>query len=268
MIMSSLLEIQSAVRRSFVAQDNVEAAAAIIGDGLLPEARLNIYRNTFIGTLTTALRLSFPAVHRLVGAEFFEDSASIFAAAAPPRAAYLNAYGEAFPAFLAQFAPAAALPYLADVARLEWAVNRALHALEVEPLDLGRLEAIDPEGQGRITFITHPSVGLVHSNYPVDAIWRAVITQDDAAMAAIDLESSSAWLLVERREGHIQITTCSEPAWRFACDLFAGHPLEAAIAAAPRVDASILLADHLARGRFADFTFADPNRPYANEARA
>lgn len=266
--MSSLLELQHAVRRSLVAQDNTEVAAEIIADGLLPEARLEIYRNTFIGTLTVALRLSFPAVHRLVGAEFFEGTAGIFAAANPPRNAYLNDYGEAFPEFLGQFAPAASLPYLADVARLEWAVNRALHAADVEPLDLARLAAIDPEDQGRIAFVPHPSIGLVRSNYPVDAIWRAVIAQDDNAMTAIDLEMGPIWLLVERREDGVDVTRCSEPAWRFASALFGGQPLEAAIGAVPEVDASILLADHLARGRLVDFTFAASSSTAAMETSA
>ena len=44
-----------------------------------------------------------------------------------------------FPEFLARFPPAASLAYIADVARLEWAVNRALHAPDAAPLDVARL---------------------------------------------------------------------------------------------------------------------------------
>lgn len=255
--MSSLLELQQAFRRSLVAGDNTEAAAAIIADGLLPEARLNIYRNTFIGTLTTALRLSFPAVHRLVGADFFEGAARIFAAAASPQSAYLNEYGQGFPEFLAQFAPATSLPYLADVARLEWAVNRALHAADVEPLDLARLRAIDPKDQGNIAFVPHPSIGIVHSNYPINEIWRAVIAQDDMAMAEINLASGPVWLLIERREDRVEVTQCNAEAWRFAFALFSGQPLHAVIDySSSNIDASILLADHLAKGWLVDFRIA------------
>jgi hypothetical protein len=251
--MSSLLELQHAIRRSLVAQDDAEAAAAIIADGLAPEVRLSIYRNTFIGASITALRLTFPAVCRLVGAEFFEAAASTFAAAKPPRSGYLNDYGEAFPAFLAEFAPAASLPYIADVARLEWAVNRALHASDVEPLGLARLEAIDPEDHGRVAFVPHPSIGLVRSNYPVDAIWRAVIGQDDAAMAEIDLASGPVCLLIESRDGRIEMTQCRTEVWRFASALFAGEPLQAVIDAGSDINASVLLGDHLAKGRLVDF---------------
>ena len=40
--------------------------------------RLDVYRNTFLSSLTTALRISYPAVHRLVGGEFFEGAAQSF----------------------------------------------------------------------------------------------------------------------------------------------------------------------------------------------
>jgi len=57
----------------------------VLADGLPPEARLGIYRNNFTGTLTAALKLCYPAVHRLVGAEFFEGAARIFIRWSPSR---------------------------------------------------------------------------------------------------------------------------------------------------------------------------------------
>src|SRR5260370_23822662 len=107
--------------------DEGDAAAYVRVGGVSAADRLSIYRNTLYGTLTNALRLSYPAVHRLVGAEFFEASAQKFIEDEPPRGAYLDDYGAGFPDFLARFPAAASVPYLPDVARLEWAVSRALH---------------------------------------------------------------------------------------------------------------------------------------------
>src|SRR5262249_9301267 len=149
------------------------AAGYVLAEGLPPEARLGIYRNNLTGTLTAALKLCYPAVHRLVGAEFFEGAARIFITAEPPRRADLDAYGEGFPAFLAGFPPAGALPYLPGVARLEWAVNRALHARDTEPLDLPHLAAIAAAEHGRVAFRPHPSVALIEADHPVDEVWRA-----------------------------------------------------------------------------------------------
>ena len=251
--MPQLLELQQAIYRSLVKRDDSLAAQYILADGLPPESRLNIYRNTFIGTLTTALRLSYPAVHRLVGAEFFEGAAALFIEAHPPESAYLDEYGAEFPGFLALFPPAAPLAYLPGVARLEWAVNRALHAPDLPGLDVGRLAAVPPADHDRVCFTQHPAVGLVRDNAPVDLIWRAVLDQDDGAMAAIELRSGPVWLLVQRTAVGVEVDRIDASAWRLTEKLFAGRPIEAAIAAAPTANAAGLIAEHLAAGHFVDF---------------
>jgi hypothetical protein len=103
------------MRASLIERDDSRAAACIIDDGLAPEQRLSVYRHTFASNLANALRLSFPAVQRLVGAEFFEGAAQVVAHERPPLSAYLDEYGGGFSDFLARFPAAAALAYLPDV---------------------------------------------------------------------------------------------------------------------------------------------------------
>jgi len=248
----TLLEIQRAVRRSLLAESG-EPDAYVVSDGLSPSARLRVYRNTMLGTLTTALRLSYPAVYRLVGPEFFEGAVRIFIEKEPPHSAYLDEYGIGFAEFLTRFQPATSVTYLPGVASLEWAVSRALHAPDVAPLDLSCLLAVDPADHGRIVFAPHPSVGLVQADRPVDAIWRAVLAEDDAAMAAIDLASGPVWLLVQRFQTGVDVAHLSEREWRFAAQLCAGRRLQAALDEAPDLDASAALTGHLAAGRFTGF---------------
>ena len=58
--MTRLLELQRAVYRSLVEGDDGPAAAHVVTDGIAGAARLGVYRNTFIGSLTAALRLVYP----------------------------------------------------------------------------------------------------------------------------------------------------------------------------------------------------------------
>jgi hypothetical protein len=244
----ALLELQRAVRASLVAHDDTEMARHVIASGFEATERLDVYRNTFTSALVNALRLSYPAVHKLVGAEFFEAAARAFIPVHPPASAYLDDYGRAFPDFLAAFEPASSLSYLPDVARLEWAVCRALHAQDAEALAPRCLAGVS--GAERARFVPHPSVTLLHARYPVDSIWRAVLASDDAALGAIDLASGPAWLLVERRQSGVEVARLPEAEWGFAKALFAARPLHAAIAECPDVDAARALAAHLAAGRF------------------
>jgi hypothetical protein len=251
--MPSLLELQQAMQRTLLDDADGSALHHVVAAGLDPAQRLDVYRNTILGTLTRALRLSYPAVQRLVGEAFFERAAQVFARSHAPRCADLSAYGGEFADFLHGFEPAASIAYLADVARLEWSVNRALHAADVPALDLARLAALQPGDAHRVRFTPHPSVSLLRSEVPVDAIWRAVLQRDDIAMAAVDPQQGVVHLLARRLADEVEVQRLSEPAWRFAKALLEGHALGDALAAAPIAAATEWLARHLAEGCFSAF---------------
>jgi Putative DNA-binding domain len=250
--MPTLLELQRAMRASVV---EGEPAAFVLSLATgVPADRLDIYGNTIFSGLTKALRLAFPAVERLVGAEFFGGAADAFIRQHLPRAAYLDQYGGEFPDFLGRFPPATSLSYLADVAALEWAMNCALHAPDETPLELSQLAILTPQDQGRVSFRAHPSVSLLRSDFPIDDIWRAVLSGDDHALAALDLAAGPVFVLVERGATGIEVTRMEKPAWKFLDALCRGEPLHSAIDSATDLDAPCLLAEHLAVGRFVAFT--------------
>ena len=252
--MLALHELQRAVFRSLVQQDDRAIRTVVRSDGIPAADRLSIYRNTFYGTLTRALRLSFPAIYRLVGAEFFEAVCFEFIKTKPPRSAYLDDYGADFPDFFARFPGTISISYLLDVAQLEWSVNRALHAPDAIPLDVVALSAIPQSEHERVHFVRRPSVNLLRSNHPADTIWRVVLEEDEAGLAAIDLRDAPAWLLVERTSSGIDVKRLTEAAYRFTSALFDGRPLAEAVTLARDIDAPALLAEHLAAGRFVAFS--------------
>ena len=260
--MLTLHDVQTAMRHLLV-DDADPAGVMILADTLVPADRLSIYRNTSRSALTHALRLAYPVVHRLVGEDFFVAAADAFITSEPPHAAWLDLYGGGFPEFLRNFRPAATLSYLPDIARLERAVVRAIHAADAEPLAPSKLATVAPSNHAPVCFVPHPSVSLVSSNYPVDAIWRAVLARDDAALSAIDLDAGAVWLIVGRRADAIEVIRCERERWRFAEALFAGEPLATALDAVGNDDdAPAWLAGHLAGGRFVGFVLPAKSTHY------
>ena len=183
-------------------------------------------------------------------------AAQYFIAEHPPRAACLDFYGDAYPDFLQAFRPAASVPYLADVARLECAVTRALHAPDTERLDPARLAEVAAQDLGRLRLRPEPSLSLLHLRYPADAIWRAVLAGDAAALDAIDPCSGEVFQLVERQASGVEVVRLPADRWRFLQALCDGAPIEEAIDEGLDFDVAAALAEHLARGRFAGFELA------------
>jgi hypothetical protein len=254
----SLLETQRAMLRAIASGEAQLIASIVVSDEIGADERVSIHRNTTINALVKALRLCHPAVHRLVGSEFFEVAAQIFLEQTLPSAALLDEFGADFAAFLGAFEPAASLPYLGDVARLEWTVHHALHAPDALPMDLARLAAVSQQQSGQLRFFAHPSLGFVSVKWPADEIWRAVIAEDDEALLQMDPQPDPQWLLIQRSSSvGAQVQRIPKPHWRFASALCAGECLQDALESARNDGAGLaaaeMLGQLLADGRFTDF---------------
>jgi hypothetical protein len=143
--------------------------------GCDPQRRFDVYRNNHFASLVAALKDSFPVCRALVGEDFFREMARCFAAAQPPRSPVLTEYARLLPAFIDTFSPAASVPYLADVARLEQLRIEAWHAADAQPLARGELEAAlsRPDLLPEVRLRLHPSLALLRSRYAVFDLWAA-----------------------------------------------------------------------------------------------
>jgi hypothetical protein len=155
--------------------------------------RFRVYRNTVTASLADALAATYPAVLALVGEDFFRAAAREAARADPPRSPVLIDWGGGFAAFLAAFPPAASLPYLPDVARLEWAWTRAYHAADAAPAPISVLSGVAPEALAAARLVPHPAVRLVRARFPVVSLWAE--TTGRAARTALDLSRAESALV-------------------------------------------------------------------------
>lgn len=196
--------------------------------------RFRVYRNNVRVALIEALAAAYPAVLRLVGEPFFHRMAGVFVAEEPSRERTLNLYGETFADFVAGFAPARELPYLADVARLERAVLESRHAADAPALDPAAATALGP-GLASARLMPHPATRLVKSEYPVAEIRRANTGEAPAADDLV-LTAGAAGALVLRPMLSVSVKALAPGRCAFADTLLAGGDLAAAHAAAASLE--------------------------------
>lgn len=125
--------------------------------GLAAQPAFAVYRNGVMKGAVDALERNYPAVARLVGTEWFRAAACDFVRHSPPASPMLVEYGAGFAAFLADFEPAADLPYLADVARLDRMWTEAHIAADAAPLVAATLAKIPPEIMAETVLELHPT---------------------------------------------------------------------------------------------------------------
>lgn len=253
-----LRELQESVRRGLF--DPAATAAmqpdgvALIDDHIPAGQRFAVYRNNVLGSLTEALAAAFPVVHRLVGDGFFRYAARLFIADHPPAMPQLLSYGGDFPEFLAAFPPAGSVPYLADVARLEWARTEALFAADAAPLTAADLATIPPEDMADLAFRLHPTVRWVASPWPIQTIWEANQPEHEN-LPQVDLGAGGEAVLVLRPGMAVEAQRLSPGDVTLVSALGEGATLaeaaDAAATAEPGFDLQAALLGHLMRGSFA-----------------
>jgi hypothetical protein len=218
-------------------------------DGRPVERRFAVYRNNVAVALIGALEARYPVVRRLVGDEFFRAMAGAFVAAEKPRSPALMLYGDGFPAFVAGFPPASAIPFLADVAQLENAWVEAYHAAEADPLGLDALAAIAPDGLEALRFRPHPAARLLRFSHPAASIWSA--SQGEGEPRTPEVWSAEE-ALVARPDADVSVRVLPAGGFAFAAALFAGASLgeAAALAAADGFDPGAHLVGLIEAGAF------------------
>jgi hypothetical protein len=169
-----LRELETAFRAGALAGETAAATALVREDGIPAGDRIAVYTNNIVGSLIEVLENTFPAIRRHVGEENFAVAAGAFVRAHPPARPQLDLFGAEFAAFLDGFEPAREnLPWLPDVARLEWACHDSYFAPDAPRFDPAALGDAGPDDYLGLTFAPHPATRAVASAYPVHAIWQA-----------------------------------------------------------------------------------------------
>ena len=233
--MPSLEELQRDVCEAICGTGDAQLSELVASDGMDPGSRLQIYRNHAVITLTDALKATYPVVCRLVSDGFFAYAAHEFIREHLPQRPCLAEYGADFADFLAEFPPCRNLGYLADIARLEWAINEALHAEDVASITRGELTRVSVADAQRLVLSLHPGLRLLESRWPIERIWRANQVDGDPDLE-IDLDSGGVRLQVHRRGDRVVLSSLTACEFAFLQALADGVLLADAAEAALRLD--------------------------------
>jgi hypothetical protein len=244
----ALPELQAA----FAAHLAGEHRPDLLGEILPAARRLAIHRHHVRGSLAAALAATFPTVQALVGGDFFGALARGFIDRSLPTKPVLSEYGADFANFIAGHEPARSLPYLADVARLDWALNLAFHASAEGRVTATELAALPAERLPTLRMTLAPGTALLASDYPLDRIWAAA--QPGASADAVDLNTGGVNLLILRRPDDAAFVNVLPGEAAFLATLADGRLLEEAALAGQAdagFDLSVSFARFLGLGAFA-----------------
>jgi hypothetical protein len=213
-----------------------------------------VYRNTVTKGCIDALQANFPVVSRLVGDEWFRAAAAVYVRTALPQEPMLSQYGAGFADCLAGFEPAAELPYLADVARLDRFWTEA-HCARSEPaLAAAALVDCPLSTLGEAVLSPHPAARWAwFTDAPIYTIWSR---NREAVFEVRDMDWRGEGVLITRPGEGVRWTALDAAGCAFLDTCAEGATIamavEAALRAQTEVDLTKLMATLLEAGAFRD----------------
>lgn len=182
-----------------------------------------------------ALQAAFPRLERMLGDEALPALARAFSREHPPERGDLGTWGEALPAWLAAQPSLAEWPWLADAARLDWAVHQAERATD-EALDAESLSLLSSRDPGDLVVDLCAGTAVLASAWPVVDLHHAHASgaADEALAAARAAVAAGAaqTALVWRRGWRAEVAPIDPAGGAFTTALLGGARLGAALAQA------------------------------------
>jgi hypothetical protein len=233
--MPELLALQAGFARALRDADATPATARwLAGDAAHLDRRVAIYRANMVASADKALSAACPVVRQVVGEEFFHALARAYQREQPSTSGDLGDFGAGFPAFLARFEPTQSLPYLPDLAHLEWAAHRAYGAADARAWDPAALSSVHAGQQSQIRFHWSPGLAVVESIHPIVRIWT-IHQPGFAGEFAVDWDVAER-ALVARDGFAVTVAAIGAGDAAFLVASLAGAPLGDAAAAALQAD--------------------------------
>ncbi len=217
---------------------------------------LAIYRNNVYGNYRNSLTHSYPVLEQLVGADYFRMLSDTYIASTPSLSGDVRVYGAGFADFLQDHEVATQLPYLPDVACLEWQCLHVLAQPRSAPPDLSCLQKLNADRYAVLRVALNRASALLASPYPVLRIWQ-VNQPDYVGDETIDLAQGASHMLVLRHADTVSVLDLDIAEYAFISMLQQGlrwgDALQAALAINPDFDLGSCLLRHINNGAISRF---------------
>ncbi len=198
---------------------------AVLSEFCEPDASMgffDVYRNGYLRTVIEALAANFPVVETMVGTEYFKQLARAFVSEFPPTTSTLTGYGKDFPAFVGRRINDD-LPYLADVASLDFAWLRSYFSSSGNKIDAAELASFE-DRIVEIRLGLHSSAQLVSATWNVFEIWQ-IHRRGGSVDEKISIREVPQHILLWRPEQIVQARLLSESECAFFVAIKHGETL-------------------------------------------
>ena|SRR3990167_2843633 len=193
-MMADLKQIQDSFQQYLLQSDAGVIAPQIVSTETLPALeRLSIYGNAYKARLLEALASNYPFMHTYLGDEEFYALAMAYIAKQPSSYRSIRWYGDTFPEFTRQSELSQSLPYIGEIAELDWMMTLVFDAKDADIVTLEQMALISPDVWADMRFVFHSSVHRLQFGWNIVEFWQSTLSEEGGVSLA-EYSSPVPWL--------------------------------------------------------------------------
>ena len=191
-----------------------------------PIQHLRIYQHNIEANIINLLRDIYPLTVKLIGDDFFRQTAKEYMINYPSRSGNLHDYGEYFGLFLMGYQPLKDYPYISEVAQFEWNCHSIFFAADRPAANLQLLADIPSNQYHQLQFMLHPASCLMQYRYPLLSIIDLCKGEFDGT---IDISAGGGNLLIFRKDFDMRLIALENDEYIFLSTLSETQSIETAL---------------------------------------
>ncbi len=208
---------------SALLSDDRQITDCLMTSRFAPNQLIQLYRNNFYISLSEILVDTFPVIQELVGDEFFAQLGKAYIKAQPPTAGSVTHFGQQLPSYIKQIPQTETLPYLGDVAHLEWEYARLGNQWPVaKTFPFEKLGTLNTSQWPQVIFKLSANAALLDSNFAILDIFNGVQKAD---VDNIDINKPQQILLISSAKANVSAIELTADVYSFLSSSTEGKPL-------------------------------------------
>lgn len=235
--MKSLLNYQESFYKAIFTNEPM-VLQEIIGKVDDFEERFKIYSNNVFSSLKNVLKDDFPFCRKILGEQKFNQASFEFVRNLPPESGCLFSYGQRFPRFLEVFFPN--LPYIKDMALLEWAKKEIHYKENSVPLEPQAISALSTDKYPALMFKFSKATFFLESSFSLQELWKDFEKETVKAPRA-----HPSYCLIIRPRFEAQQNWLKAEEFYFLKALYEGNTLQEAYEKAAKINSDFNLSEAL-----------------------
>lgn len=190
--MSDLAQLQQQFKNFILDGDDAIACRVQATERVPVATRLSIYADAYRSRLAEALASNAPRLQQLLGDDAFSVVAQRYIEEHPSKFASIRWFGGDLAQSLER--SHASKPWLAELARWEWAIASTFDALDAQAIGIERLAGVAPEDWPGLSFRFHPSIQRLDVRTNAPALFKA-LSEELPVPEPVVLDELQPWLI-------------------------------------------------------------------------